>query len=222
MEVLNASEDGSCQVMRPGVNIATLTPNNLNPQGICFEWVVGLTLHYTINPTFLLKKINLFFPTAFGKAFGDSLDAADVRDRVCNIMESNCTETLQFNNLTVDGCKEAYDKLNMTENGYLDGNTKGCRLLYSSFVPRNTGHCPHLSFAPQEDKKGKIKCQTSRGRKPSDLFSSEEFEIIRRKGEIEGFPTNLIRSCTTNARTQAKGKKKPVAKASKKETVIFN
>jgi hypothetical protein len=144
-----------------------------------------------------MKKINLLFPIAFGKAFFDSLDAPDVRDRVCNIMESNCTETLQFNNLTVDGCKKAYDKLNMTENGYLDGNTKGCRLLYSSFVPRNTGHCPHLSFAPQEDEKGQIKCQTSRERNSSDLFSSEELEIIREKGELLGFPTNLTRSCTT-------------------------
>ena len=78
-------------------------------------------------------------------------------------------------------------------------------------------------------------CQTSSGRKPSDLFSSEEFDIIRTKGKLLGFPTNLTRSCTTNAPTQAptkkaptkkaptkKGKKKPVAKASKKETVIFN
>jgi hypothetical protein len=72
-------------------------------------------------------------------------------------------------------------------------------------------------------------CQTSSGRKPSDLFSSEEFDIIRTKGKLLGFPTNLTRSCTTNAPTQAtakvptkKGKKKPVAKALKKETVIFN
>jgi hypothetical protein len=135
----------------------------------------------------------------------------------------------------VDGCKEAYDKLNMTENGFLDSNTKGCRIIHSSFVPINTGHCPHLSFAPQEDKKGKFICQTSRRRKPSDLFSLKELDIINTTGKLLGFPTNLTRSCTTNAPTQAptkkaptkkaptkKGKKKPVAKASKKETVIFN
>ena len=96
-------------------------------------------------------------------------------------------------------------------------------------MPLNTGHCPHLSFAPLVDKKGEIWCQTSRGRKPSDLFLSEELDIISAKGEMLGFPTNLTRSCTMNAPTQApakvptkKGKKKPVAKASKKETVIFN
>ena len=127
--------------MRPQVNSATSKPNNLNPQGGCFEWVAGLALHYTIDPTFLMKKINLLFPISFTKAFFDSLDAADVRDRVCNVMESNCTNTLQFNNLTVDGCKEAYDKLNMTDNGYLDGNTKACRMLHSGIVPQNTVHC---------------------------------------------------------------------------------
>jgi hypothetical protein len=166
-----------------------------------------------------MKKINLLFPIAFGKAFFDSLDAADVRDSVCNIMESNCTETLQFNNLTVDGCKEAYDKLNMTENGYLDGNTKGCRLLHSSFVPRNTGQCPHLSFAPLVDEKGQIKCQTSSGRQPSDLFSPQELEIIKTKGEMLGFPTNLTRSCTTNApKPTKKPTKTPTSWPTKKTT----
>jgi len=224
--------------MRAYISSATTKPNKLNPQGVCFEWVTGLTLHYTINPTFLMKKLNLFFPIATTKAVFDSFDADDVRDSVCNIMESNCTKTLQSNNLTVDGCKDAYDKLNMTDNGYLDSNTKGCRILHSTFVPINTGHCPHLSFAELVDEKGMIKCQKSKGRKPSDLFSPQELENIRTKGQDLGFPTSLSRSCTTNAPTKVptkaptkvptkvtlsgKGTKNPVAKASKKETVIFN
>ena len=216
--------------MRATISRATTKPNKLNPQGVCFEWVTGLTLHYTINPTFLLKKLYMFLPIAFLEAFIDSFDADDVRDSVCNIMESNCTETLKFNNLTVDGCKNAYDKLNMTDNGYLDSNTKGCRILHSTFVPINTGHCPHLSFAQLQDEKGMIKCQESRGRKPSDLFSPQELVNIKKKGQDLGFPTNLTRSCTANAPTKVptkvtlsgKGTKKPVAKASKKETVIFN
>ena len=139
----------------------------------------------------------MFLPIAFFEAFMDSFDADDVRDSVCNIMESNCTETLKFNNLTVDGCKNAYDKLNMSDNGYLDSNTKGCRIVHSTFVPINTGHCPHLSFAQLQDEKGMIKCQESRGRKPSDLFSPQELENIGTKGQDLGFPTNLTRSCTT-------------------------
>ena len=189
--------------MRATISHATTKHNNLNPQGVCIEWITGLTLHYTIDPTFLLKKLNLFFPIATIKAVFDSFDADDVRDSVCNIMESNCTKTLQFNNLTVDGCKDAYDKLNMTDNGYLDSNTKGCRISHSAFVPINTGHCPHLSFAQLKDEKGMIKCQESRGRKPSDLFSPQELENIRTKGQDLGFPTNLTKSCTTNAPTKA-------------------
>ncbi len=95
-------------------------------------------------------------------------------------------------------------------------------------MPKNTAHCPHLSFAPLEDEKGKIKCQTSRGRKPSDLFSPEELAIIGMKGEKLGFPTNLTRSCTTNAPTKtgksekAKATKKPAIKSTKNGTTIFN
>ncbi len=206
----------------------TTKPNNLNPQGVCLECVRSLILHYTINPTFLLKKLNLFFPIAFQEAIFDSVDADDVHDLVCNIMESNCTETLQYNNLTADGCKDAYDKLHMIDNGYLDSNSKGCRILHFSFVPKNTAHCPHLSFAPLEDEKGKIKCQISRGRKPSDLFSPEELAIIGMKGEKLGFPTNLTRSCTMNAPTKtgksekAKATKKPAIKSAKNRTTIFN
>ena len=211
-------------------------PNNLNPQGVCLEWTRALTLYYSISPKFLIKKLNLFFPIAFQKAIFDSVDADDVRDLVCNVMESNCTDTLQFNNMSVEGCKDAYDKLSMTDNGYLDSNTKGCRILHSSFVPKNTGHCPHLSFAPLADEKGKIKCQTSRGRTPSDLFSQQELGIIALKGDKLGFPTNLTRSCTAKAPTKAptqaptkKGKstktkstKNPATKATKKGTSVFN
>lgn len=154
-------------------------PNNLNPQGVCLEWTRALTLYYSISPKFLIKKLNLFFPIAFQKAIFDSVDADDVRDLVCNVMKSNCTDTLAFNNMSVEGCKDAYDKLNMTDNGYLDSNTKGCRILHSSFVPKNTGHCPHLSFAPLADEKGKIKCQTSRGRTPLICFLNKNLESLR-------------------------------------------
>jgi hypothetical protein len=211
-------------------------PNNLNPQGVCLEWTRALTLYYSISPKFLIKKLNLFFPIAFQKAIFDSVDADDVRDLVCNVMESNCTDTLEFNNMSVEGCKDAYDKLNMTDNGYLDSNTKGCRILHSSFVPKDLGHCPHLSYAPLADEKGKIKCQSSRGQTPSDLFSQQELGIIAMKGEKLGFPTNLTRSCTAKAPTKAptqaptkKGKstktkatKKPATKSTKTGTSVFN
>ena len=172
----------------------TTKPNMKNPQGVCLEWVRGMALHFSLNP-FLLKKLNLFFPIALQQSSFESVDAADVRDLVCNIMESNCTNTLVYNNLTVEGCKLEYDKLNMTNDGYLDGNTKGCRILHSSFVPENTDHCPHISFAPMADNEGMVKCQTSKGRKPSDLFSPQELEYIRDKGDELGFPPNLTRSC---------------------------
>ncbi|GFH56078.1 hypothetical protein CTEN210_12554 [Chaetoceros tenuissimus] len=54
---------------------------------------------------------------------------------------------------------------------YLDGNSKGCRNLHSSFAASNPDHCPHVSFKADEDVNGFVKCNESEGLLPTDLFS---------------------------------------------------
>lgn len=45
---------------------------------------------------------------------------------------------------------------------YLDGMSKGCRILHSGFVAKgNSDHCPHLSFVPIPDKNNQLKCQAT-------------------------------------------------------------
>ena len=103
-------------------------------------------------------------------------------------MKSNCQETFKLNNLTWTDCLAKYDALPPTNaQGYLDDNTKGCRILHSVFAAKNKNHCPHLSFIPQEDHHGIIKCQTSKGTKPSDLFSAFELEKIEEISHEWGF-----------------------------------
>jgi len=176
------------------INRVQTQPNLKHVKGVCHEWVRGITLHYTVNPSFKLLKINVFHSSEFNKLIFESFDADDHRDHICSIMASNCTN---LNNTSSTECSTAYDKLNMTDDGYLDGNTKGCRLLHASFVPNNMDHCPHLSFTPLVDKMGLIKCQESKGRKNSDLFSQFEVTKIQEKGNDFGFPLNLTRPCLT-------------------------
>ena len=74
-------------------------------------------------------------------------------------------------------CLKKFNKLPAFDsaNGYtyLDGNSKGCRNLHSSFAASNPDHCPHVSFKADEDVNGFVKCNESEGMLPTDLFSLE-------------------------------------------------
>ncbi len=141
-----------------------------NPQGTCIEVVRGLAVYYAANP-FKVKKYMWLIRLSSSKESCASLRADDVRDRVCDIMAPNCTDTFGFNNFTSsEECKAAYGKLDMSDDGNLDGNMKGCRIIHSSFVPKHTDHCPHSSFAPMKDRKGIIKSQKAMGATPLMCF----------------------------------------------------
>ena len=78
------------------------------------------------------------------------------------------------------------------DGGYLDGNTKGCRILHSAFAETNDKHCPHLSFVPEEDYLGRVKCQSSGGVQPEDLFSDQELTFFQKYGEEHGLPRDTL------------------------------
>ncbi len=153
---------------------------------------VGFTVHYKPKP-FLVERINLFY--SIDKLFGEVLDTDGVRDYICNLMESNCQQTFDLNNLTSSTCKTTYDSLPIDVDGYLDGNTKGCRILHAAFASVNENHCPHLSFTPEKDYLGHVKCQESQGRVASDLFSPFELDKIDEQGYEAGFPPSLYEEC---------------------------
>merc|ERR1712100_510477 len=88
-------------------------------------------------------------------------------------MQQNCPDTWKLNGLGSRAeCVELLESLDYTDGelGHIDGNTQGCRLLHATFAAENKDHCPHLSFVPQKDKHGRIKCQISKGKRPSELF----------------------------------------------------
>lgn len=192
------SED-ECHVLLTSAIISQTKPNLGNP-GSCLEVVRGIALHYTVNP-FLVIRVNVFYPSEFIEESFSNLDSDDIRDYICDVMESNCADTLKYNNFTSSNdCKIAYDNLpaNLTSDGYLDGKTKGCRILHSAFAAKNEHHCPHISFAPMEDEDGRIMCQESKERKVSDVFSRYELDTIAEQAYEMGFPYSLFRSCVYN------------------------
>jgi len=69
---------------------------------------------------------------------------------------------------------------------YMDGNSKGCRMLHSFLALSNDVHCPHVSFEAEEDVNGSIKCIDSKGRLPSDLFTEDEIGLFHYASTLLG------------------------------------
>ena len=103
-------------------------------------------------------------------------------------MERNCQNVDNFNFTTFEECRMRYNLLPPTnKQGYLDDNSKGCRILHSAFAAVNSDHCAHLSFDPMKDPKGIIKCQESENNKDEDFFSAYELEKIAQTAHEMGF-----------------------------------
>ena len=172
--------------------------NAQDDNGQCIETVVGYTLHYSTS-SFKMNRISLFYSRDFlSELFGKALDSDYVGGYICGVMENNCQETFKLNNLTSGSCRSMYDSLPLTNaKGYLDDKSKGCMILHSVSAAQNEDHCPHLSFIPQEDNKGRIKCQQSKETKPSDIFSTFELDTIKKQGRGWGFDESLCK-CNSN------------------------
>lgn len=185
-----------CHVLLTYTVISQTTPH-LGSPGACLEGLSGVALHYTVNP-FQVTKIFVDATPEFIEATFSHFDSDDIRDYVCDVMEFHCEDTFEYNNFTSSNdCKLAYDNLpkNISAGGYLDGKSKGCRILHSAFAAENSAHCPHLSFAPMQDKMGRTLCQESKGRKAADIFSQYELDIIAENSYKFGFPTSHYRYC---------------------------
>jgi hypothetical protein len=170
---------------------------------ICRESIASITLYFTIEPVFLIHKVNVFLsPAFFEDIFTKGLNTGGVRDFVCDTMEASCQSTFQLNNLTSQSCRETYDALpeTDTEIGRIVNNSKGCRAMHATFAAQNKDHCPHLSFIPETDINGKVKCQEeSKSFKTSDLFTSSEFDLIKDLAIQKGFPLDtFMRECDYN------------------------
>jgi len=152
---------------------------------VCVETTVGFKIHYTVadlgGSGFLIHRTNVYYNDMFAQElFGDALYTDGVRDYICdNVLMANCPDTVALNGLTSESCKQRYDALPNTRDGYLDEYTTGCRILHSAFAKLNEKHCPHLSFVPEVDYKNQTKCQKSYGTVPEDLFTADELAFLQ-------------------------------------------
>lgn len=138
-----------------------------------------------------VSRVSLYYDTAFLEDFFGSLLISDsARNYVCETMRDSCPDTWALNELSsAEECKAKLEALPAAETGGdVSGNTQGCRILHAAFVRQNPKHCGHISFVPQADPEGEIKCQTSLNTNVTDLFDEEDFGFFNERTQDLGFP----------------------------------
>lgn len=192
-------EAGYCDVTFGYVVQTSINPSVTSYTGL-IEVLVGYRLQYPMptDPKLLeLHQTALFYPNDFMKrGLSDVYDLPKAVNRVCTIMQNNCTDVFQANGYhTLEDCTEELALLPRrveTPDGvmYDDGNSTGCRILHSFLARENAVHCPHISYAPMEDVNGKTKCSESAYLDAKDYFSEASFEGLERIKEKYGFDDN--------------------------------
>ena len=91
-------------------------------------------------------------------------------------MENACPDTYNSNGkMKKRECTKKLNTLPILTYGRFDGYDQACRILHATIAEKNDKHCPHISFEPQVDSEGFIKCQDSAGISAGDLFDAVHF-----------------------------------------------
>lgn len=138
-----------------------------------------------------IRKLHFFYDVNFLlSAYAGAWNNDGVRGFVCDVLQQNCTGAWMRSGLeSREQCVQVMGMLPTVEGpiGYINGKSQGCRYLHAAFAYRNPhDHCAHVSLAPREDPKGRIRCQFGHwtghnfGEQseprlvPEDLFGADE------------------------------------------------
>mmetsp|Transcript_34474 Transcript_34474/g.62000 ORF Transcript_34474/g.62000 Transcript_34474/m.62000 type:complete len:301 (-) Transcript_34474:208-1110(-) len=132
-----------------------------------------------------IEKIYVYYEVGWlDFFFSKQLDTPQVHDFICETMSNECDFDVDISG----ACQKKLRELPTFTNGsYFDGDSQGCRALHGAFASVNPeGHCPHISFTPNQDPNGKIKCSESAGVKPTDLFDDDDIGMFQTFCEVNG------------------------------------
>jgi len=127
-------------------------------------------------------RLNVYYDTDYLRWYGGMTAFPAYQAWLCTSMENDCPNTWSFNNLSSQAdCVDRLAALPTTTGAAAsyDGNSQACRSLHGMLAGLNPDqHCPHISFAPQEDPNGAIKCQTSKNVDATDLFTAQQLGLL--------------------------------------------
>ena len=96
--------------------------------------------------------------------FGTMTNTNEMRASICETMQSYCPATWEKQAVqSKEACTARIAALPIAEGALaaVDGKSQGCRVLHGVFAATNAFHCPHISYEPEADGKGDVKCQVS-------------------------------------------------------------
>jgi hypothetical protein len=211
---LNEASDGYCDISLAAVYQAQYNTGFVRDEVVRApynKYVLGQRIRYTYEPdlrsaTFLTH--NIYYPNAFAEERVEGqLNSTLVASHVCMTLENRCPVSWEFDNFTSqEECVARMDALPIlttNERGAVtaDANSTGCRVYHSSLaVKRPEIHCAHLSFFPEEDPHGNVKCSSGDNRVAEDLFGPEDLALFTRAAASGGLdPTSQIKGSLTEA-----------------------
>jgi len=192
------TDDGICQVLLLSNSIYKFAPKVA--RATTYNITSMSMINYDPRENYIASYVFHLPELLMDDLFGITMATDRTLKYVCDIAKS-CTETWAFNERVISyaltqltakdissaaklggdnetaACMRLLQSQPIVTDGHrIDGNSQSCRALHSQLATRQTKHCAHISFLPQEDSGGAIKCQHSSLTEYATYFDEWAFE----------------------------------------------
>lgn len=171
-------ENDRCKFMAHRVHRYEMDPSTVRESTFLAGTLLQIEYDFVQN---YIPSMDVFYTEEFLLfMFGVVFNTEKTRDFICSVSEKSCPDTNM--DMSHQECLDELERLPIASGNAsaisVTGRDFGCRALHAVFAQLNSNHCPHISFEPQEDSEGKVKCQKASPLSPSDLFDKEDLEAF--------------------------------------------
>lgn len=151
------------------------------PGEACVDFVGASQIRFELRgfplfPSIYISNFNIWTDEGFVRTLFTALTSQATAEDVCDVLVNSCSEP----NLTTEACVTQFNELpGFDQDFWMDGDTKGCRILHAAYARDNPVHCPHVSFAFEPDENGLVKCAESKLWKDTDIFTAEQIASFK-------------------------------------------
>ncbi|CAB9504302.1 Putative white-brown complex homolog protein 30 [Seminavis robusta] len=190
----NGYEDGICDVSLVEVQRAQVNPILVRDdfrQIPYAEYPIGHRFQFRTTdsniegqPTADVISDAVYLPPGLTSVVVNAVNHTRGNRIVCTTLRDRCPASFERDGFeTLDDCTDKMGSLpvaSANSHGLVvsDNNSTTCRFVHASLAKSNTDHCPHVSYYPEPDKDGIIKCSQSYNRSYADFFTPEDLELF--------------------------------------------
>jgi hypothetical protein len=210
---VNEATEGYCDITSAFVSQGEINRNFLREEFVQVpeaQYVFGERLRFVYKPD--LKSVtvvqqDIYLPSAFwGIMVTEQINSTKYTMDICETLETLCPIYWERDGFTSQGeCVARMSALPITtvnERGLvtMDANSTGCRSIHTNLARESPDmHCPHISYSPQEDINGNIKCSESNNLSPRDFFTEGDLALFTRAAGSFGLNSSTqFRSSATD------------------------